>query len=117
MKGYVYILCDPVNEAYKIGVTRSLVSKRMKKLQTGNATELHMVNYYECEHPFRVESMLHSKFFNKNLLNEWFALDADDVSSFIDECRKAEKNIEALKSNPFFSKLLNPENPTAVSQE
>lgn len=106
MSGYVYLLCDPENDAYKIGVTRSLVSKRMKKLQTGNPTEMHIVNYYECEHPFMVENMLHSKFFSKKLLNEWFALDADEVSSFINECHKADEKIVALRSNPFFMKRL-----------
>ena len=106
MKGYVYLLCDPENEAYKIGVTRSLVSKRMKKLQTGNPTELHIVNYYECEYPFVVEKLLHNKFSSKKVLNEWFALDANDVSSFIEECHKADEKIAALQSNPFFMRQL-----------
>jgi nicotinic acid phosphoribosyltransferase len=65
-----------------------------------------MVNSYETDYPFVVENMLHAKFFNKKLLNEWFALEAEDVSSFIEECHKADENIAALQSNPFFKKHL-----------
>lgn len=45
--GYVYLICDPANNTYKIGVTRNLKSKRLKKLQTGNSTELHICKYYK----------------------------------------------------------------------
>ena len=38
MGGYVYLICDPDKDAYKIGVTRNLNQNRIKKLQTGNAT-------------------------------------------------------------------------------
>ena len=54
MGGYIYLICDPANDTYKIGVTRDINSNRLKKLQTGNSTELHIVYIYKCEYPFRL---------------------------------------------------------------
>ena len=30
MGGYIYLICDPANDTYKIGVTRNLNSNRIK---------------------------------------------------------------------------------------
>lgn len=106
MKGFVYLICDSTNDLYKIGVTKSNVEKRLKKLQTGNATELILTNYHETNYPFRVEKMLHNHFRAKNVLNEWFALSFDDVTHFKSTCLEMETRISALKDNPFFSKDL-----------
>ena len=51
-KSFVYIFCDPAQDLYKIGVTKNLYSKRMKQLQTGNGTELHLVKYHETFFPY-----------------------------------------------------------------
>lgn len=101
--GFVYLICDldKVN-AYKIGVTKNIVDKRKKELQTGNSSELHICNYYETENPYKVESMLHHRFHSDNIKNEWFELTDEQAMSFIDECKKCENIIEVLKDNPFF---------------
>ena len=45
-KGYVYLLGDFDKEgAYKIGVTRGTIERRIKKLQTGNSGEIYIVDY------------------------------------------------------------------------
>ena len=103
-EGYVYLICDPANTTFKIGVTRDLKSQRLKKLQTGNSTELFICSIYKTQYPFRMESMLHSKFKSKNELNEWFNLDAYEVSHFNDICKEVEETINCLLDNPFFSK-------------
>ena len=78
--GSVYLLGDTKQEGiYKIGVTRGDINKRIKKLQTGNSSEIYLVSYYETEHPFLMEKMLHNKYINDNVLNEWFALKDEDV--------------------------------------
>lgn len=105
-KGFVYLICDPSNNLYKIGVTKSLCSKRIKQLQTGNGTELHLVNYHETDFPYRVESILHNKLSNKKILNEWYELSLDEILSFKDMCEDVEKLIEIMKDNPFFAKNL-----------
>lgn len=106
MKGFVYLICDPSQEAYKIGVTRNLAQQRLKKLQTGNASEMHIVDSIETDYPFRLESMLHNKFKSKKALNEWFYLEPDDVINFKDICQKQLDIIEVMKDNPFFLKEL-----------
>lgn len=100
--GYVYLICDQSTDRFKIGVTRDLKSNRIKKLQTGNSTELFVMDIYETEWPFRLETLLHRHFKNKQVLNEWFALDASDVAGFHGICERLETTIKALKDNPFF---------------
>lgn len=105
--GSVYLLGDTGKEGiYKIGVTRGDINKRIKKLQTGNAGEIYIINYYETEHPFLMEKMLHLDFHKENVLNEWFELSEEQVLGFKEQCKKTEKIIDALKDNHFFKKKL-----------
>lgn len=104
--GYVYLICDPANDTFKIGVTRDLKSQRIKKLQTGNSTELFISSIYKTKYPFRMETMLHARFSSKNELNEWFNLSAHDVGQFTNICKETEETIECLLDNPFFNKNL-----------
>lgn len=106
MGGYVYLICDPDKDAYKIGVTRNLNQNRIKKLQTGNATELHMITYVYCDYPFRLETILHNRFSHKKAIGEWFYLDADDVLNFKSIALQMVDNIMLMKDNIFFSKNL-----------
>jgi hypothetical protein len=106
LKGYVYLICDNANELYKIGVTKGDIQKRLKKLQTGNATELFIVNYHESNYPYRVENMLHNHFRSQNVLNEWFELSHEDVVNFRNICKIMEERIKCLENNPFFMKKI-----------
>lgn len=100
--GFVYLICDPSTDMFKIGVTRGSVEKRLKKLQTGNGTEIFLVNSYETDIPFYIEKSLHLHFFGKNSLNEWFCLNAEDIQNFENLCKKFENIAESLKDNMFF---------------
>jgi hypothetical protein len=105
--GTVYLVGDWEKENfYKIGVTRGDIDKRIKKLQTGNGGEIYLVSKYETEHPFLMEKMLHLRFNNERVMNEWFMLDSNDVIHFVDNYRDIEETIEALKDNYFFKKKL-----------
>lgn len=104
--GYVYLICDPANNTYKIGVTRNLNSRRLKKLQTGNSTELHICTTYQSQWPFRLEKMLHMHFALKHELNEWFNLEVEDIINFTQICDKLTETIKSLLDNPFFTKNL-----------
>lgn len=106
MSGYVYLICDSANNLYKIGVTRKTIDKRIKELQTGNATSLHLVAYHETDYPFRIETMLHNKYANSKANGEWFNLTLEETTSFNETCKKQEEIIDALKDNPFFTKNL-----------
>lgn len=102
-KGYIYVLCDPSTDLFKIGLTTGSIEKRMKKLQTGNGTELHIITYHETNYPYKVEKMLHNKFNPKKELNEWFALTQEDISNFHETCEQIENVISSLTDNPFFT--------------
>ena len=101
--GQVYLIGQIGNEgAYKIGVTRSKdITKRLKKLQTGNSCELFVRSSYETNQPFLLERMLHAKYYGENVLNEWFELDDENVNKFTETCEGYQKIIDALKDNPF----------------
>ena len=101
MRGYVYLICNAATGSFKIGVTSGSIENRMKKLQTGNDNELHIVSWYESRHPFKIEKMLHRKYFAKRKLNEWFELESEDVFGFREECRRMEKLLESIDDNPF----------------
>ena len=100
--GYVYLICDAEKELFKIGVTTGDVEKRLKKLQTGNGGKLHIVHVQETDKPFKMETMLHHRFFSKKKLNEWFELSPDEVIHFEDYCNQCQHNMDVLKDNPFF---------------
>lgn len=102
--GYVYLIEDCNNNCYKIGVTKGEPEKRLKKLQTGNPSKLELRYLYECEYPYRLESMLHSHYKSYNELNEWFSL--ENPNDFLNKCVELNNVINSLKDNPFFSKGL-----------
>ena len=102
--GYIYLICDPNQNTYKIGVTRNLVQDRIKKLQTGNASELHMIHTVETEYPFRLETMLHNKFKDKKVHGEWYSLSQDDITNFKKICNSFIDMIDFMKQNPYFMK-------------
>lgn len=104
MGGYVYLIADRNNNTYKIGVTKSDPIKRLKKLQTGNSSELELKYQYECQYPYRLETMLHKHYQQFNELNEWFAL--ENPNEFPDKCKEFNNIIDSLKGNPFFAKGL-----------
>ena len=106
MGGYVYLICDPGQDTYKIGVSRDLAQKRLKRLQTGNASELHIIHSVYATYPFRLETILHNKFKHKRATGEWFYLDQDDIKNFEQTCTEAINLIELMKDNPFFGKDL-----------
>ena len=93
--GFVYLLCDiGKDNTFKIGVTRGSIEKRIKKLQTGNSSEIFMVSYQECKHPFFVEKWMHLKYFGKKVMNEWFELNIENTTHFKEDCLKYDELYE-----------------------
>lgn len=104
---FVYLLGDfEQDDAYKIGVTRNSIEKRIKQLQTGNSSEIYLVDFHETDYPFFIERSLHLKYNCKQKKNEWFTLEKDDVVNFKNTCISLEERANALKSNPFSEKIL-----------
>jgi hypothetical protein len=104
---YVYLLGDSGQEnMFKIGMTKGDITKRIKQLQTGNASEIYLVDYFKTKYPFFVEHTLHLQFKNKQQKNEWFLLNLEDITSFKEKCILIEQNAKSLENNPFANKLL-----------
>lgn len=102
--GYVYLIEDVNNNTYKIGVTKGDVGRRLKKLQTGNSTELRIKYQFQYDYPYRLESMLHTHYKEYCELNEWFGL--ANPKEFLDKCVEFADIIDSLKDNPYFNKRL-----------
>lgn len=101
----VYLIKDEVAGLYKIGVAKNPV-RRLQKLQTGNPHKLSIVYTYEATYPFRLESMLHNKYRQYKVLNEWYELPEDIVNNFNEICYKENDIINIMKDNYYFSKNL-----------
>ena len=102
--GFVYLIGEQ-NEKnkYKIGSTKcKSINKRLKQLQTGNSNPLFIESYYETDRPFRLETMLHNKFKDKNVIGEWFEMNGEDIRDFKESCRNFQNIIDSLKENPYF---------------
>ena len=84
-------------------VTYSVNGQEVKKLQTGNGSEITIVKEYETKYARKIESWLHKRYYSKRLVGEWFKLDDDDINDFIDTCKKIESTIILLiETNPFY---------------
>ena len=102
--GFVYLIGEENKEnKYKIGSTKCKdINKRLKQLQTGNSNPLYIREYYETSRPFKLETMLHNKFKDKNVIGEWFELCEGDIDTFKEMCTKYQGIINSLKENPYF---------------
>lgn len=104
--GYVYLIQDINNDTYKIGVTKGDPKTRLKKLQTGNSTELILRHVFKTKYPFRLETMLHNRYSYLREMNEWYALPFDVVKNWGDICNEMNNIILVMMDNPFFNKNL-----------
>lgn len=104
---YVYLLCDSGQDnMFKIGITKKNIYKRIKELQTGNGSEIFLVNYHETDFPFFIEKMMHLRHFGNHRRGEWFELSDYDITMFKEHCNECEEVANAMKDNPFGKKLL-----------
>lgn len=94
--GFVYLICDPASDLFKIGMSKGKVEKRLKQLQTGNGTDLFVKYAFECEYPRELEKRLHWHFNHKREVGEWFRLDAKDVLGFMKLCEEKDKIIHEI---------------------
>ncbi len=98
-KGYIYLITTDSNDPYyKIGLAVD-VKSRMKSLQSGNHNLLVLKGSYYAKNMYAEEKYWHNKFLDKQHLNEWFKLDADDIDDFMSHCNiDLENHIAYLES-------------------
>jgi len=91
---------------YKIGYTKSNnAKKRLIQSQTGNDGNLKIVCEFNTKYGTTLEKTLHNFYKHNNIRNEWFSLSNEDITNFIKNCERVEKNFDFLKeSNNYFFK-------------
>lgn len=94
----VYIISSNINENkfYKIGFTKRSVSLRISELETGNASNLEIVNTFRSKWGPKIERLLHSHFRKGRIRGEWFNISDDDIDKFTEICNKYHNNFELL---------------------
>lgn len=101
--GKVYLLNSWGNEVFKVGITKGEIAKRIKQLNTGNSSEIVLVNYYESENYRKIENLLHKHYKTTHQRGEWFALSSENVIGFKEKCKTLDEMIIMMKEeNPFF---------------
>lgn len=102
--GFVYLIgMKNQPNKFKIGSTRRKdINDRLKQLQTGNAEELYIKDFFETEKPFKLEQMLHNKYKSERLIGEWFEMSSAMTDTFHAVCENYQSIINSLKQNPFF---------------
>jgi len=109
---YIYLISKKENNenVYKIGFTRKDPQKlkRLKQLQTGNDSDLIVVDQFESEFAIMIETSMHNVYKHKNKRGEWFYLTDSEVNNFRKECEKKEHSFKILsKHNYYFKKKYN----------
>ena len=85
------------NSYYKIGVSKS-PNIRIKQLNTGNPSELKLIDIYQTELAYEIEKILHRRYAHARIKNkEWFDLSIKEEVGFISECVRIEQSIDNLK--------------------
>lgn len=99
----VYLISAEINneKLYKIGYTKRDVSKRLKELKTGNPADFNIENQYYSKIGTKIESQLHIRYSHKKISGEWFNLNEEDISNFVENCEKIEENYKLLESNTY----------------
>jgi len=103
--GTVYLMFDEENEVCKIGATNGRVEKRLRELQTGNSSKIHVMDIFETPNPFKIENFLHIHYRTQHKRGEWFYLTQDDMDKFQEKCKLATEIINSLEDNPFYNRV------------
>lgn len=97
-KKYVYLIQSLEDGHYKIGVSIH-PSRRVSALQTGNSSELKLVESYESEFAYKIEKSLQRRYSYLKKEGEWFEMSITNEVTFLKECENIEKNLIFLKES------------------
>lgn len=99
----IYLANQDGTTLYKIGVTKKDPKVRLLELQTGNPFPLVLIESFQTNFNYKLESALHAYYSTNNVQSEWFELSYEQVDAFIIQCNKLEEAFKVLKSfdNPF----------------
>jgi len=95
---YVYLIQSLEDGYYKVGVSK-YPKKRIRQLQTGNSSELKLIESFQSEFANVIEKALHRRYFHLKKEGEWFDMGISQETSFLMECKQIEENLKILKEN------------------
>lgn len=95
---YVYLIQSLENSHYKIGTSRD-PQKRVRELQTGNSSQLKLVEMYQSEYATKIERALQRRYSHIHKTGEWFDMSIINETIFTSECKKIEEALIFLKKN------------------
>ena len=95
---YVYLIQSLENGYYKIGVSKH-PQRRIEQLQTGNSSELKLIEIYQSEQANKIEKILQNRLVPFRKVGEWFDMPMVSIANFGQECQKIEETIDFLKKN------------------
>jgi hypothetical protein len=81
---------------YKIGIAKD-PKQRIRQLQTGNPDSMKLIEIYQSENAFKIETALHNRFSHVRQSGEWFDLSVTEEVKFIEMCRSIDESIQFLK--------------------
>ena len=94
----VYLIQSLEDGHYKIGVSKH-PNKRIKQLNTGNSSELKLVEVYQSELAYQIEKILQRRYSYLKKEGEWFDMSISNEATFLKECLEIEDNLILLKKS------------------
>jgi len=95
---HIYLIQSLEDGYYKIGVSKH-PKKRVAQLQTGNSSELKLIESYQSEYAHKVERALQRRYSHMKKEGEWFDISISQEVSFLSDCKQIEENFVILKKN------------------
>ena len=81
---------------YKIGIAKN-PAQRFNQLQTGNSVKLQLIETYQSDNAFKIETALHNQFGHVKNEGEWFDLSISEEVTFIEKCKQIDDMITSLR--------------------
>ena len=94
----VYLLINEEGK-YKVGFTSRETDDRIKELQTGSHSKMHVVQEYESINARQIETIMHRFLKSKRISGEWFELTNEEALNFTDKCKQIDFNLKYLEDN------------------
>lgn len=95
---HVYLIQSQEEGYYKIGISKH-PNKRIEQLQTGNSSELKLIDSFQSEYANQIERALQRKFSYMRKEGEWFEMSINEEVKFQENCKFIENNLILLKNN------------------
>ena len=97
----VYLICAEIDgtKLHKIGYTRRKIEERIKEFETGNASDIYIVDSFTSKWGSKIEARLHDLFKIKKIRGEWFLLNDDDILKFKKQCEIFHNNFEFISTH------------------